>query len=120
MVCPSCNREIADYSNFCYFCGTRQELVMAPQMHPAGRKLLMRSATNSRLGGVCGGIADYLDVDPTIVRLVWALVTFFSGIVLGTVFYFIAWIVMPLAPVPASRPEASPVVAAEPGPSPAS
>ncbi len=119
MVCPSCNREIADYSNFCYFCGTRQQPVMATHTHAAGRKLLMRSATNSRLGGVCGGIADYLDLDPTIVRLVWALVTIFSGFVIGTVFYFIAWIVIPLAPIPAPKQAPLQTVPAEPGPSPA-
>ncbi len=120
MVCHSCNREIADYSNFCYFCGTKQQPVVATYTHAAGRKLLMRSATNSRLGGVCGGIADYLDLDPTIVRLVWALVTIFSGLVIGTVMYFVAWIVMPLAPLPAPMPAPLQTAAADPGPSPAS
>jgi phage shock protein C len=120
MVCPNCQKEIANFSNYCYFCGTRQQPVVTACTQPASRRLLMRSATNSRLGGVCGGFGEYFDVDPTIVRLVWVLVTVFSGMVIGTVFYFIAWIVMPLAPLPASKPEPMPVVAAEPGPSPAS
>ena len=119
MVCHSCNREIADYSNFCYFCGTKQQTVAASSPYATQRKLLMRSATNSRLGGVCGGIADYLDLDPTIVRLVWALVTVFSGMIIGTLMYLVAWIVIPVAPLPAPIPAPLQTVTADPGPSPA-
>jgi phage shock protein PspC (stress-responsive transcriptional regulator) len=120
MVCSNCQREIADYSNFCYFCGTRQQPAAPTYAPSGGRKLLMRSATNSRLGGVCGGLGEYFDVDPTLVRLIWALVTIFSAMVIGTFFYFIAWIVMPLAPLPAPKPAPSQAVTAQPGPSPAS
>jgi phage shock protein C len=42
------------------------------------KKRLYRSNKNKMIGGVCGGIADYVDVDPTIVRLLWALMTLFS------------------------------------------
>lgn len=46
------------------------------------------------IGGVCGGIAEYIDTDPTIVRLVWALVTVVS-IGVGILAYLIAWIIIP-------------------------
>ncbi len=61
------------------------------------KKKLYRSATDKKLGGVCGGIAEYLDVDSTIVRLAWVLFTLFVGA--GLLAYIIALLVMPNAPV---------------------
>lgn len=61
------------------------------------KKKLCRSATDKKLGGVCGGIAEYLDVDPTIVRLAWVLFTLFVGA--GILAYIIALLVMPNPPV---------------------
>lgn len=62
-------------------------------------KRLTRSNKDKMLGGVCGGIADYLMVDPTVVRLIFALVTFFTAIVPGIMVYLIMWIVVPQEPV---------------------
>lgn len=56
------------------------------------KKRLTRS-NNGMIAGVCGGIADYLDIDPTIVRIVYILMTFFVGI--GILLYFILWLVIP-------------------------
>ncbi|MBO7276137.1 MAG: PspC domain-containing protein [Clostridia bacterium] len=56
-------------------------------------KKLYRSQTNKKLAGVCGGLAEYLNIDPTIVRLLWVLVTLFVGC--GILAYIIALIVMP-------------------------
>ena len=47
------------------------------------------------LGGVCGGLAEYFDTDPTIIRLVWVLLTILTGFVAGIIGYFIAWIIVP-------------------------
>lgn len=58
-------------------------------------KTLARSSTDKMLGGVCGGLANYLGVDSTIVRLVTAAVILFTGI--GPIIYLIAWLVMPSA-----------------------
>jgi phage shock protein C len=97
MNCAKCQRDITEYSNYCYYCGARQQ---APQAGaPLVQKRLMRSATDTKIAGVCGGLAEYMDVDSTVVRLVWVLVTFFTGIVFGIIAYFVAWLVMPLAPV---------------------
>ena len=66
---------------------------------------LRRSATNVRIAGVCAGIAEYFDVDPTIVRLVWALLTIAPGaIVLGVFAYLVAWLVLPQATAPPLQP----------------
>ena len=56
-------------------------------------KRLYKSSENSMLCGVCGGIAEYFDIDPTIVRLAWVLFTACAGS--GIIAYIIAAIVMP-------------------------
>ncbi|HHU71378.1 MAG TPA: PspC domain-containing protein [Clostridiales bacterium] len=56
-------------------------------------KKLYRSSTNKMISGVCGGVADYINVDPTIVRLVWALLGITT---VGIVLYIIAAIIMPV------------------------
>ena len=97
MICANCHREIAEYSNFCYFCGARQS---APQK-PAAGKRLTRSATDRKIAGVCGGLAEYFEVDSTIVRLVWALFVLLPIPVVSAVLLYIAgWIIMPKAPLP--------------------
>ena len=50
-----------------------------------------------KIAGVCSGIADYFEVDPTLVRLVWVLFCLFWGI--GILGYIIAWIIVPPQPI---------------------
>ncbi|MBN2101274.1 MAG: PspC domain-containing protein [Candidatus Aenigmarchaeota archaeon] len=57
---------------------------------------LYRSGKDKILGGVCGGIAEYLKIDPVIVRFVWILSIFVYGI--GVWLYIIMWIIMPRNP----------------------
>lgn len=57
------------------------------------KKTLYRSTTNRKVAGVCAGIAEYFDIDPTIVRLLFVLFTVFSGT--GIPLYIIAGIIMP-------------------------
>jgi phage shock protein C len=58
-------------------------------------KRLTRSRKDKMLAGVCGGIADYMVVDPTVVRLIFALATFFTVVFPGVLIYLIMWIVVP-------------------------
>ncbi len=60
-------------------------------------KKLYRSNTDKMLAGVCGGLGNYLGVDSTLIRLVFALLVFF-GVGSGLVLYVILAIVMPLEP----------------------
>jgi phage shock protein C len=98
MVCKHCQRDIAEYSNYCYFCGARQHI--SAEGTPLPPKRLMRSATDRKIAGVCGGIAEYFEMDSTIVRLVWVLAVLlpipFVPAFLG---YFVGWLVMPKAPL---------------------
>ncbi|MBU1356916.1 MAG: PspC domain-containing protein [Candidatus Edwardsbacteria bacterium] len=59
-------------------------------------KRIYRSTKDRMLGGVCGGIGEYFDVDPTIIRLI-AVVVALSGA--GILAYIIAWIIIPDQPV---------------------
>lgn len=75
---------------------------------PSGKRLY-RSATDRKIGGVCGGIAEYFSVDSTVVRLVVAILSIYPGaIVLGVVAYLIAWVVVPPAPAAPMHPATSP------------
>lgn len=58
-------------------------------------KKLYRSCKDKILGGVAGGLGEYFEIDPTLIRLVFAL-AFLSGF--GFVAYLIAWIIIPLDP----------------------
>ncbi|MCH9030633.1 MAG: PspC domain-containing protein [candidate division Zixibacteria bacterium] len=71
-------------------------------------KRLYRSRTDKVIGGVCGGLADYFDVDPTLVRLLVVLLFLAGGI--GVLAYLIAWIVIPKTSVVAYA-QASPASA---------
>jgi phage shock protein C len=61
-------------------------------------KRLYRSRKDRMLGGVCGGLGEHIDVDPTIIRVVWAVVTLLT-IGTGLLAYIIAWILIPEEPV---------------------
>lgn len=60
-------------------------------------KKLYRSRKDSKIAGVCGGIAEYFSIDPTIIRLLAVITIFFGGG--GIVSYLIAWLIIPLEPL---------------------
>ncbi|HET9801844.1 MAG TPA: PspC domain-containing protein [Candidatus Acidoferrum sp.] len=103
MVCNSCQKVIMDGSSFCYNCGAKQS--GAPQAGPVptptpaqhSRGKLMRSSTDKKLGGVCAGVGNYLDLDVTLVRVLWVLAFFCGGT--GLLLYIILWIVLPVEPM---------------------
>jgi phage shock protein C len=98
MTCANCQKEIVAGSKFCYNCGAKQPEAVAPGAVPSAnvRKRLMRSSTDKKIAGVCAGLADYFDLDPTIIRVVWLFLVLFGGT--GILAYIVLWIVLPLAP----------------------
>ncbi|OGW84595.1 MAG: hypothetical protein A2987_05760 [Omnitrophica bacterium RIFCSPLOWO2_01_FULL_45_10] len=60
-------------------------------------KRIYLSAANKKLGGVCGGIGEYFEVDPTLIRVIFIIATLFS-LGLGILAYFLIWLIMPRRP----------------------
>jgi phage shock protein C len=78
--------------------------ILLPESHAevnrSGPARLTRSATDRKIAGVCGGIAEYIAIDPTVVRVVWAVLAIVPGcIVFGVLAYLVAWFIMPERPV---------------------
>lgn len=57
-------------------------------------KKLYRSKKNRIIAGICGGLGEYFNIDPTIVRLIWVFLVVF-GMGAGIILYLIAWIIIP-------------------------
>jgi phage shock protein C len=92
MFCSQCGTEYTQRVSFCCHCGNA---LAAPAINPPKR--LARSRADKRIAGVCAGFADYLEIDVTLVRILWLALVFFAG--WGIVGYLIAWIAMPVAPL---------------------
>ena len=56
-------------------------------------KRLYRSRNNKIIGGVCGGVGEYFNIDPVLIRLIWGILSFIGGA--GLLGYIIAWIIIP-------------------------
>ena len=72
-------------------------------------KQLLRSTRDKMVGGVCGGLAEYFELDPTVVRVLWVVLSIYPGAVIGGVLaYLIAWYIIPTNHI---RHEMSPTTA---------
>ena len=60
------------------------------------KRPIRRSRDERMLGGVLGGLADWLDWDPSVARVAWILVTVFTGFALGVIAYAVLWLFVPL------------------------
>ncbi|PYX13785.1 MAG: PspC domain-containing protein [Acidobacteria bacterium] len=67
------------------------------------RKRLVRPRTGRKIAGVCAGVAEYFDIDVTVVRVVWLIVALMPPTV-GLCAYIVAWIVMPKEPEALTAP----------------
>jgi phage shock protein C len=93
MTCASCQKDIAAGSKFCYSCGAKQPETPASAAPPRPAytpKRFVRSTNDRKIAGVCAGVADYFDLDPTLVRVLWALATLVPGP--NIIAYIIIWI----------------------------
>jgi len=104
MTCQRCQRDIIDDAAFCPVCGAAQ----GPAGSSRSSRRLVRIKSEQKFAGVCAGIADYLDVDVTLVRALWLALSIVPGAVIGGVIaYVLAWMVMPegaaTRPVSATR-----------------
>ncbi len=87
LTCPRCIREAPADARYCPTCGAR---LGATPPRP-----LRRRRSDEKLAGVCSGLAEYLDLDPTLVRVLYIVASLFTGVVPGLVLYLILALVIP-------------------------
>jgi phage shock protein PspC (stress-responsive transcriptional regulator) len=64
---------------------------------------LFRLPSSGRIAGVCAGLADYLDTDVTLIRLIWIVLSIVPGCLIGgAIAYVAAWLIMPVGAGPVS------------------
>lgn len=95
MFCTNCGKELASDARFCSQCGQGTGLRTGSERGYYAPRRLQRLVYDKQIAGVCSGIAKYLDVDVTLVRVVVVAATFFTGVVPGVIAYFIAMLLMP-------------------------
>lgn len=104
MICQRCQKEIAAGSNFCYFCGASMApAAPAPAPRTGGEpRRLTRSIRDRKLGGVCAGLAEYLDLDVSLVRVLAVVLIIPYGVALWA--YLAAWLIVPAEEQPGTEP----------------
>src|SRR2546427_12460222 len=104
MYCNYCGKVIQEDANLCAYCGTRVGGMIA-------RNRLVRPRVGRKIAGVCIGVAEYFDLDVSLVRVVWVIVAIL-GVPVGIVGYIVGWIVMANEPerlvAPANSVHATP------------
>ena len=81
----------------------------APTTEPVV-KHLVRPVGDRTIAGVCAGVAQFLDIDATLVRLLWVILSIYPGaLVCGVLFYVVAWLIVPSEQGPRLEPIASTV-----------
>ena len=96
MYCNACGKAIAEDGRFCSSCGNVVGIPPAP-------KKLMRLRYDRKIAGVCSGLADYLDLDVSLVRILCLFITLACGILPGLVAYVLGWIIIPEEPLQLPR-----------------
>lgn len=101
--CANCGKENEDQAAYCSQCGKGLPASSSPQNGappppaPDGSKRLYRSGQDKWVAGVCGGLGEYFDLDPVLVRVLWIILTLVSmGI--GIIAYLLLWAIVPRDP----------------------
>ena len=73
-------------------------------LEPLGTEIMphrrfLRSRKNKMIAGICGGIAETWDIDPTVIRLITVFVCFLTGLLPGVLIYCIGWAIIPQQPL---------------------
>lgn len=106
MFCTTCGVELRDQDKYCSQCGASTGRAAPRAGEPVKR--LSRPVQEAKIAGVCAGFARYFDVDVTLVRVLWLVLTVWPLPLLGVISYIVAWIVMPKETVPLAPPHMQP------------
>jgi phage shock protein C len=71
-------------------------------------KRLYRSQTNRVFAGVIGGLGEFLNIDPVVLRLIWVLIVVFTAVIPGILAYLIVVMIVPNRPVNTTSPPPPP------------
>ncbi len=91
VYCNVCGNALTEQACFCSHCGRSV-------VHPHTPARMMRPRYNRKIAGVCAGLGEHLDLDISLVRILWVFLTFASGIFPGLIAYILAWIIIPEEP----------------------
>jgi phage shock protein C len=103
MFCTRCGIELDEKAGFCSQCGKATGMVPQLSGGPSARVPLSRPREGKKIAGVCAGFARYLDVDVTLVRIVWIILTVIPPVP-GLIAYIVCVFAMPKDPLPISPP----------------
>src|SRR5205085_7081319 len=97
MFCTACGFTMNDEHRYCARCGKptgdgQFQWSDAPKAAPQPPRRLERNMYDRKIAGVCSGFANFFGMDPTVMRLIWVILTFLTGVPLLA--YPICWIVM--------------------------
>lgn len=100
MYCNACGTELPEVARYCHQCGTAAFAAAAdtPPQPAHGRSRLSRPQSEKKIAGVCAGIARYLGVDVTLVRIILVCLALYPPCI-GGIFYIVCWIVVPREPL---------------------
>jgi len=93
MHCTNCGSVLDPGARFCPACGQSTAPGIAPPPQPTVATRLVRPRKGRKIAGVCLGVANNLNWDVTLVRILWLVLVFGAGT--GLIAYIIAWIVIP-------------------------
>lgn len=95
MYCTHCGREVASDARFCPACGKSTPLWQAEHAGEAPKRIF-RLTSDKKIAGICSGVAKYLNVDVTLVRIFVVAVAAITGFVPGVIAYLVVWMIMPV------------------------
>src|SRR5215831_3841383 len=98
MYCTKCGTQLKDADRFCSQCGSSTGRGVRPPVVGNLYNRLARPREDRKVAGVCAGIARYMGVDVTVVRVLMIVLALWPPLV-GPIVYFVCWIVMPNDPL---------------------
>jgi len=93
MFCTRCGSELREIDRYCSQCGSSVSGLQGPSSYAQPVRRLARSMFDKKIAGVCAGFAHYFECDVTLMRVIWLILAFGTG--LGFIGYIVAWIAMP-------------------------